>query len=111
MNTDAFALRRALQMIELLQMLVASYDPRAVITGSAFSFRGFAGTVVYDHDSCEFFVFDRSKVMLYGPAAIGGAAKMLDPRAHQVMQNLLDEMVCQQGLHVANKLGLGRGSR
>lgn len=111
MSTSTFALRRALQMIEMLQLLVASFNPRAVVTGSAFSFKGFAGSVIYDHDSVEFYVFDRKKVMLYGPTAIGEAARMVDPRAHQVMQTLLDEMICEQGLQVAKKLGSGGGSR
>lgn len=111
MSTETFALRRSLQMIEILQLLVANLNTRAVITGSAFSFKGFAGSVVYDHDSVEFYVFDRSKVMLYGPTAIGEAAKMVDPRAHQVMQTLLDEMICEQGLQLAKRFGRRQGSR
>lgn len=104
MSTETFDLRRSLQMIEMLQMLVACSNPRAVVRGDAFSFRGFAGSVVYNHNEAEFYVFDQKKSLVYGPSGHGGAARSHDPRSMQVMQGLLDEMLSEQKLHVANKL-------
>lgn len=101
--TASIAFKRSLQLIELLQLLVASFNPRARIQGEVFSYRGFAGSVVFDHAACDLYVFDRARVMVYGPAGIHGVSVLLDPRAHPIMQSLLDEMLSEQKLHVSQK--------
>lgn len=104
MSTEQFTFRRSLQLVEMLQTLVASFNPRATLSGTAFSFKGFAGSIVYDLDLASLFVFDPRKVMVYGPGGHGGADRSHDPRADQIMCSLLDQMMSEYKLHAGKKM-------
>ena len=110
MNMEPFAFRRSLQMIEVLQLLVASCNPRAAIQGEVFSYKGFAGSVVHDLDEARFYVFDREGLIVYGPDG-DGADRSHDPRSDRIMCSLLSEMISEQKLQVGKKMMAMQASR
>lgn len=106
MSTEQFTFRRSLQLIEMLQALVASFNPRATLCGTTFGFKGFAGSIVYDLDMASLFVFDPRKVMVYGPGGHEGVDRAHDPRADQIMCSLLDQMMSEHKLQAGKKMAV-----